>query len=94
MEINFKVLALALSTFNCLLSMSDDELRKNNAMWLNAESSHGYPCRVSLKDVEIGARFLAVSYEHNKTDSSYLSSGLILVQVKACEAILEVNEIF
>ena len=58
-------------------------------IWLNP----GYPCRVSLKDVEIGETVLLMNYEHLPGASPYRSSHAIYVQESASQAVVEQNAI-
>ena len=64
-----------------------------NARWIIAESKPGYPCRVSLKEAEIGERILVVTYKYHDVDSPYQASGPIFIRENAETAKLKTNEI-
>ena len=64
-----------------------------NAKWLVAESKPGYPCRVSLKDAEIGENVLLIPYKYHNVQSPYQASGPIFIRENAEAAKLDINEI-
>lgn len=53
-----------------------------------ADSSPGYPCRVSLADAEVGDELLLVHFEHHATSSPYRASGPIFVRRTATEKVV------
>ncbi len=61
--------------------------------WLQADASPGFPCRVSLRDADVGERVLALHFEHHAVDSPYRASGPIFVRADAQTASPAVNEI-
>lgn len=58
-----------------------------------ADSTPGYPCRVSLEDAGIGEEVILTAYEHHATDTPYRSIGPIYVRTTATQAMPAVNEI-
>ncbi|MGF1742743.1 DUF1203 domain-containing protein [Vibrio profundum] len=64
-----------------------------NARWTIAKSKPGYPCRVSLKEAEIGESILVVTYKYHDVDSPYQASGPIFIRENAETAKLKTNEI-
>ncbi len=93
MPVNFQFVALGKSEFESYLELTDEELSQRNARWMIADANPGYPCRVSLKNAEIGERVLAISYCFQNTDSPYRASGPIFVREMAETAKPPVNEI-
>jgi len=93
MKNDFKVVGLPLPQFSSMFTMSDDELRKVNAVRLTADKFPGYPCRVSLQDAQVGECIIAVPFIHHDVHSPYLSSGPIFVREEAGEANVAINQI-
>lgn len=60
---------------------------------MSVDSQPGYPCRVSLKDVEVGETVLFMNYEHLSVSSPYRSSHAIFVQEGAQRAKTERNQV-
>lgn len=64
-------------------ALSDAELHARGAKRVIADSSPGYPCRVSLADAEVGEELLLVPYEHHATRSPYRGAGPIYIRREA-----------
>jgi len=93
MSVNFQFVALDKSEFVSFSDFTDEELSNFNARWVVADTTPGYPCRVSLQNAEIGERVLAISYCFQNADSPYRASGPIFVREIAETAEPAVNEI-
>jgi hypothetical protein len=85
---SFQLIGIPYQSFAPLFDLSDGELRRRNAVRVIADSSHGYPCRVSLEDAEIGEELLLLPYEHQAADSPYRASGPIFVRKNAVQRTL------
>ncbi|MBL8270900.1 DUF1203 domain-containing protein, partial [Steroidobacter sp.] len=70
---SFQISGLPLSQVSPLFSLSDVELQRHYAVRVTADSKPGFPCRVSLRDAEIGEHLLLVNYEHLPVASPYRS---------------------
>jgi hypothetical protein len=90
---NFQVVALSETEFQPLYGLSDDDLARRGVLTTTALSSTGYPCRVSLRDADAGARMLLLNYEHQPANSPYRSTHAIYVQEGAVSAAVEVNTV-
>jgi hypothetical protein len=90
---NFQVKALPYNQFAHLFSASKEELENIGAVKMIVNEHPGFPCRVSLQDVEIGEEVILLPYQHQKTDSPYQATGPIFVRKNAIEATLAINEI-
>ena len=53
---------------------------------MTVDQHPGFPCRVSLEDVDIGERVLLMNYEHQPAASPYRSSHAIIVREGAVQA--------
>ncbi len=93
MKQNFLISAIPKAVFKSYFQASDSELDRLNAQWLIADTSPGYPCRVSLIDAQVGERVLACHFEHLRVSTVYRASGPVFVREKAVTAVLKVNQI-
>lgn len=90
---SFQITGLPLSQFSALFSMSDEELARQGAMRVTADEHPGFPCRVSLRDAEIGEKLILLNYEHLPVATPYRSSHAIYVRESAAEAQLAIDEV-
>lgn len=89
----FQVSALDPRPFQHLFGRDDAALAALGAFASVAESSPGYPCRVSLRDAEVGERVILFNFEHLPGATPYRSSHAIFVRDGAERAQPEVGEI-
>ena len=92
----FRVVGLPSSLFRPLYGLSDQELAARGVQVMTADSSPGFPCRVSLRDAPRGARMLLLNFEHQPVDTAYRSRHAIFVEDGAEEwqpAVDEVPEV-
>ena len=90
---NFQVLALPETEFQALYGLSDAELARRGVRTTIASSSFGYPCRVSMRDADAGARMFLLNYEHQPANSPYRSTHAIYVQDGAVRSDVSVNSV-
>ena len=90
---NFQISGLDEGNFRHLFGQDAGELAKYGVERLTVESHPGYPCRVSLKDVEIGETVLLMNYEPLPVPSPYRSSHAIFVHEGASRTIGDTNQI-
>ena len=62
-----------------LYGLTSDELATQGAVRMVVDAKPGYPCRVTLEDVEPGAAVLLVNHEHLPVDTPYRSRHAIFV---------------
>lgn len=60
---------------------------------MTVDAKPGFPCRVSLKDAEIGERVVLLAFIYHDVDSPYHASGPIFVRENAREANIDPGEI-
>lgn len=89
----FRVVGLDPEQFRALFSLSDDELAARNIQRVVANEKPGFPCRVSLRDAEIGESLLLLNYEHQAADTPYRSAHAIFVNENSRERFDEVNTV-
>lgn len=90
---NVRVSGLSVAPFMPLFGLSDSILAARGIVRRIADSRPGYPCRVSLRDADVGEPVLLMNYEHLPVNSPYRSSHAIYVREYALEAKPAVNEI-
>ncbi len=92
MQNNFQILGID-NTFNHLFSLNQQELSLKGMVKMVVDKKPGYPCRVSLEDVELGEEVILLPFKHHNTSSPYQASGPIFVRKNAQSAHLRINEI-
>jgi hypothetical protein len=90
---NFQISGLDEGHFQYLFGQDAEELAKYGVERMTVVSQPGYPCRVSLKDVEIGETVLLMNYEHLPVASPYRSSHAIFVHEGSTRTIVDKNQI-
>jgi len=90
---DFVIRPLAKERFADHFSYSKDELAKVDAKIIEVANKPGFPCRVSLCDLEVGEKVLSTTFVHLNEESPYKSAGPIFVRKGAESIKLGVNEI-
>ena len=89
----FQICGLTPQQFTHLFSLNDVELAARGIDRHIANEAFSYPCRVSLKDAEIGEELLLLNYQHLKVSSAYQANGPIFVRRNAIEATVFVDQL-
>jgi hypothetical protein len=90
---SFRISALPAAPFAHLYGLPDEELRRHGAVRRVADRQPGFPCRVSLKDADVGDSLLLLNHEHLSADSPYRASHAIYVREGARQAHPAVGEV-
>jgi len=90
---DFQIFALDVDQFRHLFAMDTEALAKLGVLRSTADSCPGYPCRVSLRDAEVGETVLLLNFEHQPARTPFRSSHAIYVREGASEAKPGVNEV-
>jgi len=90
---HFRVSALPATLFEPLFGQSDEVLRLHGVVRRIAETTPGFPCRVSLRDAEPGEPVLLLNYEHLDADSPYRARHAIYVREHATRAMPAIDEV-
>ena len=90
---DFHICGLDNRQFSHLYGKDTEYLARHGVRRLTVDSKPGYPCRVSLRDVEIGEPVLLMNYEHHPGPSPYRSAHAIFVKEWAQTANLARNEV-
>lgn len=76
---SYVITGLDPAPFRHLYGLPDAELTQAGAVRMIADKKPGYPCRVTLEDVEPGTAVLLVNHEHLPVDTPYRSRHAIFV---------------
>lgn len=90
---SFRITALATEPFQHLFDASVEALAAQGVVRRIADTKPGFPCRVSLRDAEIGEPVLLLNYEHQPANSPYRARHAIYVREHAQRAHPRVDEI-
>ncbi len=77
---HFRIRGLPLEPFADLFSLSDAELAQRLAVRRTVDEEHGFPCRISLTDANVGDEVILVNYGHLDVASPYRSRHAIYVR--------------
>lgn len=89
----FQVSGLEYGAFAPLFALTDAQLAERNIVRRVADTSPGFPCRVSLQDAEPGETLLLLNYEHLAVASPYRARHAIYVRENARQATPKRGEI-
>ena len=89
---SFQIEALPAAPFAHYFDMSDDELAALGACRMVADEENAFPCRVSLRDAEIGEELILCNFEHLSVDSPYRARHAVFVS-KSQQAQLAKDEL-
>jgi hypothetical protein len=87
---SFRITGLPAENFSHLFALDDAELAALSAVRRTADGP--YPCRVSLRDANIGDELILTNYEHHAVDSPYRMRFAIFVR-KGDETFDKVDEV-
>jgi hypothetical protein len=90
---SFQISGLPLAPFRPLFALTDGELAARHIVRRVADVKPGFPCRVSLRDADVGERVLLLNYEHLAVTSPYRSRYAIYVRENAQEVLLDANQV-
>lgn len=90
---NFQIHALPVDTFSHLFGLSDDALVAKGARRAIADSSPGYPCRVSLRDAKMNEPLILLNHTHHDHNTPYRASHAIFVIENATQAFPKQNRV-
>jgi hypothetical protein len=89
----YVVSGLPLETFQPLFGQSDEGLAAQGIVRCVSDAPVGFPCRVTLSDVEPGRSLLLLNYEHQAAPTPYRSAHAIFVDEQAQETAVFMDQI-
>ncbi len=90
---SFQLAGLDPRPFQALFALDDQALAARGIVRRIADSTPGYPCRISLTDAALGEALLLLSYAHLPVSSPYNSAGPIFVRQGATRAMLAPGQV-
>jgi hypothetical protein len=90
---NFQIRALPADQFAPLFGLSDADLAQRLACRRVVTAKPGTPCRVSMRDADIGETVILLNYQHQPGNSPYRASHAVYVRENAIQAEFAVNEV-
>ena len=90
---SFQISALNIDQFSHLFGQDRETLAKQGVQRIDVDNNPGYPCRISLRDAEVGEQVLLMNYEHQPMPTPFRSSHAMFVRESACQAIPKKNEL-
>lgn len=90
---NFQISGIDEGRFQHLFGQSPEILAEHGVKRMTVDAQPGYPCRISLRDADVGETVLLMNYEHLPTQSPYRSSHAIFVKEGASRANVGKNNI-
>jgi hypothetical protein len=85
---SFQLAGLSFEPFAGYFSLSDAALRDLGMRRVVATEQPGFPCRVSLRDADVGDELLLLPYAHQPENSPYRASGPIFVRQRAEQRVM------
>ncbi len=89
----FQISALNVDQFSHLFGQDRESLARLGVQRMVVDNDPGFPCRVSLRDAEIGETVLLMHYEHQPMPTPFRSSHAIMVREWASQATPDRNEV-
>lgn len=89
----FHITGLPLEPFTKYFGLTTESLAKLGIVRRVADKRPGFPCRVSLRDAELGESVLLLNYEHLGVATPYRSRHAIYVREAATEISLAPGEV-
>lgn len=90
---DFRIRAIGAEPFEALYGAPETVLAARGVRRIHVEESPGYPCRVSLRDAEVGESVLLLNHVHHDVASPYRASHAIFVIEGAQQAHPAANEV-
>jgi len=90
---SFQIFALDVNQFSHLFGQAEEALARKGIQRKIVDSKPGVPCRVSLRDVDVGEPVLLLNYEHQPARTPFRSSHAIFIQEWAETKIVDRNDV-
>ena len=90
---SFQISALNFDQFSHLFGQDCEMLAKQGVHRVVADNKPGFPCRISLRDAEVGEKVLLMNYEHQPMPTPFRSSHAIFIREWASQAKPNRNEV-
>ena len=82
---HYRICGLSPEPFRHLFGLDDAALAQQSIRRYAVDEAPGFPCRVGLEDLPVGASALLLNYEHQPAESPYRARGPIFVREGAAD---------
>jgi Protein of unknown function (DUF1203) len=89
---SYRIEGLSPAPYEDLFGLSDEALAARGAIRMTADSTPGFPCRITLEDAEPGETLLLLNHVSQAAATPYRASHAIFVREGAREPALYVDE--
>ena len=90
---HFRISGLPLAPFAPLFGLPEEALAAHGAVRRIADCKPGYPCRVSLRDADVGESLLLLNWEHQPLATPYRASHAVYVREGAQPVTPAIDEV-
>ncbi len=90
---DFQISALDIDKFSHLFGQDRESLARQGIQRRVVDNKPGFPCRVSLRDAEVGENVLLMNYVHQPMATPFRASHAIFVREWASQALPDKNEV-
>lgn len=89
----FRISGLRRQQFEEFFTLDDAALKTHGGKRYTADKKPGFPCRVSLRDADIGEGVILVPFRHQASNSPYRATGPVFVREAAQDVTLSSNTV-
>lgn len=76
----YAITGLDPAPFRALYGLTDEALGARGVIRMRSDKPVGFPCRITLMDVELGGDVLLLNYEHQDADTPYRARHAIFIR--------------
>ena len=89
----FRIVGLPAARFSKLFDLSAAALVKRRAVRRTADASPGFPCRIGLRDADVGEEVILLNYTHQPAPTPYQSSHAIFIGQRSRDTYDRIDEV-
>jgi hypothetical protein len=89
----FRITGLSPEPFQELFGLPDEELVKRNVKRYVADKKPGFPCRIEMRDVEVGESILLLNHVCQPAATPYRATHAIFVREGAAQTYDRLNQV-
>ncbi|HKY95583.1 MAG TPA: DUF1203 domain-containing protein [Kiloniellales bacterium] len=90
---SYRISGLSPAPFRHLFGLDDAVLAEQSIRRYRVDAMPGFPCRIGLEDLPVGASALLLNYEHQPAESPYRARGPIFVREGAEDVAVFANRV-
>lgn len=89
----FRISGLPVEKFAHFFALTDAQLLERKAVRCFADSAPGFPCRIGLRDADIGEELILLNYQHQPEPTPYQASHAIFIARKSRQTWIGIDSI-